>query len=85
MLLLPERASSARVIGACPWMNSAPSSMGAGRSGSLRVHTRPPTRSRASSSRTERPAAASSAAAASPAAPAPITMTSKEGEATAGP
>ena len=41
-----------------------------------RVQQRPPTRSRASSTRTRRPSRPSASAAASPAAPAPTTMTS---------
>src|SRR5438876_5553874 len=57
-------------------MNSAPSSIGAATPGMRRVQQRPPTRSRASSNSTERPARASSAAAASPAAPAPTTIAS---------
>src|SRR5580765_4563593 len=57
-------------------MNSAPSSTGSGTPGSRTVQQRPPTRSRASSTSTERPARPSSAAAESPAAPAPMTNTS---------
>src|SRR5205809_357653 len=41
------------------------------------VHARPPTRPRASSTRTASPAAVSARAAVSPAAPAPITQTSR--------
>ncbi len=50
---LPTSCSSSNVSGMEPWMNSAPSSTGAGSSGSCLVHTRPPTRSRASRMRTE--------------------------------
>src|SRR3981189_1876910 len=57
-------------------MNSAPSSTGTGRPGKARVQQRPPMRSRASRTSTERPARASPAAAARPAAPAPRTITS---------
>src|SRR5713226_9161609 len=44
---------------------------------STSVHARPPTRPRASSTRTDNPAAVSSRAAVSPAAPAPTTQTSR--------
>src|SRR6185437_8360498 len=72
----PVWRRSSVVSGDSPWMNSAPSSTGAARAGSRRVQMRPPIRSRASRTRTERPALPSAAAAARPAAPAPITMTS---------
>src|SRR5882672_577611 len=73
---VPALRNSAWVTSAVPWMNSAPSSIGTATPGSRRVQQRPPIRSRASSTSTERPACASSAAAASPAAPAPTTITS---------
>src|SRR5437016_2283165 len=57
-------------------MNSAPSSTGIRSPGMCRVQQRPPTRSRASTTRTRQPARASASAAARPAAPAPTTMTS---------
>src|SRR5579859_1041844 len=62
-------------------MNSAPSSMGAEISGSCRVHARPPTWSRASRTRMDRPELRSSAAAASPETPAPMMTTSHEASA----
>src|SRR5579859_1850088 len=67
---------SLRVERASPWMNSAPSSTGASRPAMRRVQQRPPTRARASSTITERPARVSASAAASPAAPAPMIRTS---------
>ncbi len=72
----PKRLASA-VIGfpAEPWIHEAP--MSTGSSGQARlVCTRPPTRSRASSTSTRRPACCRRCAAASPEAPAPTTMTS---------
>jgi len=44
----------------------------------MSVHNRPPTRSRASSTMTESPAARSRVAAVSPVTPAPMTTTSRE-------
>src|SRR5581483_4731284 len=73
---VPAARSSAKLASAVPWTNSAPTSTGTGRPGSSRVKMRPPARSRASSTTTERPASDSARAAASPAAPAPITTTS---------
>ena len=64
------------VSGASPWTNSAPCSSGAPTRGWRTVNTRPPMRSRASSTITRRPASRSSRAAAIPAAPAPTTITS---------
>src|SRR3989442_7347275 len=75
---MPALCRRRSVTSAPPWMNSAPSSTGISRPGMRRVQQRPPTRSRASSTSTERPARASSAAAASPAAPAPTTITSQD-------
>src|SRR3954463_6900492 len=60
-------------------MNSAPISTGVAIPGSRSVQQRPPTRSRASSMSTERPARPSSAAAQRPAAPAPMTTASYAG------
>ncbi len=54
-------------------MNSAPRSTTAPANGT--DHTRPPTRSRASTTSTSAPARASASAAASPANPAPTTIT----------
>lgn len=59
-----------------PSMNSAPYSTGCGRPSSSADHTRPPTRSRASTTCTSRPTRSSVRAAINPARPAPITMTS---------
>src|SRR5438094_8513918 len=59
-----------------PCTNSAPSSTGTGQSPPRRVRIRPPTRSRASSTRTVQPACASRTAAANPDTPAPSTSTS---------
>src|SRR5436190_6286237 len=65
-----------KVSSTSPWMNSAPSSMGRGRSGWWRVKMRPPMRWRASTMTTCLPAPDRSRAAARPAAPAPMTTTS---------
>src|ERR1700720_2861785 len=58
-------------------MNSAPSSIGSGRSGVCRVKMRPPRRWRASRRQRRWPARESSRAADNPAAPAPMMMVSK--------
>src|SRR5215210_7696107 len=58
-------------------MNSAPSSIGCPDSGRILVQTRPPSRERASSSRTLRPVIARRLAAARPATPPPTTITSQ--------
>ena len=58
------------------WTNSAPSSTGPPQPRGRTVKTRPPSRSRASNNRTDRPRRPNSAAAASPATPPPITITS---------
>src|SRR5690242_14976437 len=59
-----------------PWMNSAPSSTASRPSGAAVQRTRPPMRSRASSTIARSDRRASADAAVSPAAPAPITTTS---------
>jgi hypothetical protein len=74
----PARRASFRSTAGLPWMNSAPSSRGVPSTASRTVSTRPPGRSRASSTATRRPARASRSAAASPEAPAPRTTTSQE-------
>src|SRR5437763_4962345 len=58
-------------------MNSGPSSMGNGESGSSMVRMRPPIRSRASIHRTRTPRRARSLKAVSPAIPAPMISTSQ--------
>ena len=71
----PASRASARTSGGRPWTNSAPRSRGIPRSGSVRVSTRPPAQSRASSTRVETPARRRTRAAWRPAAPAPRTRT----------
>src|SRR5215831_6716166 len=67
------------ISGGQPWTKVPPSSIGIGLSGGWRDRRRPPTRSRASMTTTDRPCCVSRRAAARPAAPAPIIATSQSG------
>ena len=70
----PARVSSENVWGWCQWTQAPPYSIAWPSQVALQV--RPPSRSRASSSRTLRPRSAASRAAVTPAKPPPITITS---------